>query len=72
MVSGSETDDEIESGVAGFEGMITCYNAHIDSREWIIDSGASDHMCGNRKSIKNLLDIDHTMAINLPNGKTSK
>ena len=53
MVSGSETDDEIESGVAGFEGMITCYNAHIDSREWIIDSGASDHMTRNVVCVTN-------------------
>ena len=72
MILGSETDDEVESGFAGFGGMVTCYDAHIDTHEWIVDSGASDYMYGNRKLIKNFLDIDHTVENNLPNGKTSK
>lgn len=72
MVSESEIDDEIDSGFAGFTGMITFHNSHINIHKWIIDSGASDHMCGNRKMIRSSLNIPHSLAINLPNGETSR
>lgn len=69
VVSRSKTDDEIDGGLAGFAGMVSCHNAHINAHEWIIYSGAIDHMCGNIKLIRSSLNMHHSMAINLPNAK---
>lgn len=59
----SETDDELDH----FSGMITCCQATSNSQDWIIDSGASDHMTSH---ISNLSQFKTAIAlhINLPNG----
>ena len=38
--------------------------------EWIIDSGASDHMCGEPTVVKNV-NLPNELKINMPNGDTT-
>lgn len=50
--------------------MVTCYNVHMDKMEWIIDSRASDHMCGELNTIKRSFNVNREK-FNMLNGKTS-
>lgn len=68
---GSETEDEVDTSFSGFAGMVTCLNVGIENTDWIIDSGASDHMTSNINLCNNLTDVHHNLKINLPNGATS-
>lgn len=69
----SKVDDEFDSGFAGFTGMVTCHNVHVEKMEWIIDSGASDHMGCEINMSKNIVNVNvnRELKINMPNGKTS-
>lgn len=67
---GGDTDDEIECKYAG---MVSCYFADSSKNsEWIIDSGASDHMTGMFKIMKNATVCNTNSQINLPTGETSQ
>lgn len=44
MKNGSDTEEEIDTG---FTGMIACCNVAVNASDWIIDSGASNHMASN-------------------------
>ena len=47
-----------------------CLSSNVDSSGWIIDSGASDHMCNNHTLFLNLRKLNgfnHTITI--PNGR---
>lgn len=65
----SEVDDDSENG---FANMVTCFNAASVEYEWIIDSGASDHMTRDLSMLENPRRITSGNKINLPNGLTSE
>lgn len=67
---GGDTDDELEGHYAG---MVSCYFVDsIRNEEWIIDSGASDHMTGMISVLKDALVCQSNKKINLPTGETSQ
>lgn len=51
--------------------MLTCCTASFDACDWIIDSGALDHMTCNVDILMNLTETKNNPKLNLPNGKTS-
>lgn len=66
--SAGETDDEIDHA---YGGMVSCYFAESVENEWIIDSGASDHMTGDFSAIHDAVKRKNNPQINLPTGQTS-
>lgn len=62
---GCETEDELDHN---FAGMVTCLCASSVKNEWIIDSGASDHMTGELNMLLNAELMDNCAKMNLPNG----
>ncbi|VFQ61063.1 unnamed protein product [Cuscuta campestris] len=70
-VAGSDTEDELDSSFAGFAGMVSCLCVNAENVDWIIDSGASDHMTGDISHIENVVAVGNRLKINLPNGNTS-
>lgn len=66
---GSETDEEIDFGFSGMAK--SSIDKMSESEDWIIDSGASDHMTS---CLKNLINVKHTptnFIITLPTGATT-
>lgn len=58
---GGDTNDEIEFNYAG---MVSCYFTDSSKNsEWIIDSGASDHMIGMFKVLKNTAMCNNNLQI---------
>ena len=51
--------------------MVTCYLANTNKTLWIIDSGASDHMTGNKALLTKIVPL-HLCNIKLPTGKTAQ
>lgn len=45
--------EEVDNSFAGFAGMLSCFYANGKIAEWIIDSGASDHMTGSVECVTN-------------------
>lgn len=68
QAKGVDTDEEIDSH---FSGMITSNNVAVKSPEWIIDSGASDHMTPNLHLLTSPVPTTTSSKINLPNGDTA-
>lgn len=66
---GSEMEDEFDHG---FACMVTCCDATSFENEWMIDSGASDHMTGDLSMLEDPKKIKCGNKINLPNGLTSE
>lgn len=64
----SETDDELDQN---FATMAFCLSASTDVDEWIIDSGASDHMTSHIDHLKRIKHLTHRPKINLPNEEKS-
>ena len=65
----SDTEDEMDLTYAG---MVSCNFAGTEEKEWIIDSGASDHMTGCLEAMMNVVKCTREQRINLPTGATSK
>lgn len=66
---GTETDDEIDYS---FSGMVSSGKKEISmTKEWIIDSGASDHMTSSLKNLVNVKQAPATFTITLPTGATT-
>lgn len=63
-----ETDEEIDYG---FSGMVSSSKSRIKCAEWIIDSGASDHMVSSLESMVNVKRAPSTFTITLPTGVTA-
>ncbi|KAL2899000.1 Retrovirus-related Pol polyprotein from transposon RE2 [Bienertia sinuspersici] len=66
---GSDTEEELD---ADFAGMVASFNACAKLKEWIVDSGASNHMICDINQLSNKKEIEKAGRINLPNGKSSK
>lgn len=64
----TDTDDEIDTS---YSSMVFCYLAESVHSEWIVDSGASDHMCGDYNMLIDPVATKHEPKINLPTGETS-
>ena len=69
LVNNAHSEDEADNN---FSGMVSCFSARANVTEWIIDSGASDHMTGNVKCVTNPRALTTEYKINLPDGETSK
>lgn len=68
-VKESETDEEIDYS---FSGMVTSRkNKAVCKKEWIIDSGTSDHMSLSLESLSNIRPAPATFSITLPIGATA-
>ncbi|KAL2939351.1 Retrovirus-related Pol polyprotein from transposon RE1 [Bienertia sinuspersici] len=50
--------------------MITCLHAFVNKSEWIIDSGASDHMVCDFSLLRHPVEVRSKPKIALPNGKS--
>nr|XP_017256491.1 PREDICTED: uncharacterized protein LOC108226048 [Daucus carota subsp. sativus] len=59
-----EIDDEFES----FSGMVTCNAVQNKNSQWIMDSGASDHMTSSLEHLINVVPVDTVSTITLPTG----
>lgn len=66
---GGETNEEIDYGFSGLAHSSS--NKVIESMEWIIDSGASDHMTSSLKNLVNVKLAPSTFTITLPTGATA-
>ena len=64
----SESDDEMECSYAG---MITCCYAESNKCEWIVDSGATDHITGSFNLLIDAVKSKREPKLNLPTGDTS-
>jgi hypothetical protein len=54
---------------ANFAGnLVSCHSVSFSNREWIIDSGASDHMTSSFSSLNNTQLLNQPCPISLPNG----
>lgn len=62
---GFDTDEELESG---FSGMVSSCMLAKKSEEWIMDSGASDHMTASLAHLCNIKPASPDYTINLPTG----
>ena len=65
----SETDEDMDMSYAGM--VVSCNYVNSQEGEWIVDSGASDHMTCNFKLLKNPKEMSRGLKINLPTGETS-
>lgn len=54
-----------------FSGMVSSRSKQVTQSEWIIDSGALDHMTSSRKNLNNVKPTPSTFTINLPTGATT-
>ncbi|XP_074282629.1 uncharacterized protein LOC141607169 [Silene latifolia] len=65
-----ETEDKMEANFAGM-ALISCNNVNVSSYEWIIDSGAYDHMISDLRLLENCKELKEKPKISLPNGGAS-
>lgn len=66
---GGETDEELD---CGFSGMVySNTNGAKETKKWIIDSGASNHMTSSWRNLMNVKLAPSTFTITLPTGATS-
>lgn len=68
----TSSDDEMEQSFARFAGMASLSSKHSDKVEWIIESGASDHMICDVSCVENVKSAKRGMKINIPNGECSE
>ncbi|KAL8105357.1 hypothetical protein AgCh_029233 [Apium graveolens] len=57
-----------ESLDSSFSGMITCYNVQATSTDWIMDTGATNHMTYDLELLVNKKAAAANMIVNLPTG----
>ncbi|KMT16195.1 hypothetical protein BVRB_3g053540 [Beta vulgaris subsp. vulgaris] len=69
QIKGSETDEELDTYFSGMTYTSSCVNGSID---WIIDSGASDHMTPHASCLTSAKPFTLLTEINLPTGATTK
>ncbi|XP_021723121.1 uncharacterized protein LOC110690566 [Chenopodium quinoa] len=63
-----DNDEETDHSYAG---MVSCHFAESIENEWIIDSGASDHMTGYLNTMHDVVRSKNSPQINLPTGQTA-
>ncbi|KAL2939003.1 Retrovirus-related Pol polyprotein from transposon RE2 [Bienertia sinuspersici] len=63
----SMEDEEIEEG---FAGIATCCYSFLSKNEWVIDTGATDHMICDENQLSNVIRPKRNSKINLPDGKS--
>ena len=65
----AETDEELDTN---FAGMTLCTHAAVNKSEWILDSGATDHMTYNTEHLSDIKVLHEKSKITLPNGNSSE
>jgi len=69
-VSHSEdTDEELDYN---FTGIAVCFNAEKEAIDWIIDTGATDHMTSLPEHLHHSKNNNTRACIKLPNGTQAK
>lgn len=65
----SETEETLDTP---FSGMMTCNKSSAAPEDWIIDSGASDHMTPHLSNLESPAVFNTSICINMPTGATAK
>lgn len=60
---GSKTGDEIDHH---FSGMISCFHTADLTEEWIVDSGASDHITSSLSKLSDVIRVPNSPKMKLP------
>ncbi|KAL2944407.1 Retrovirus-related Pol polyprotein from transposon RE1 [Bienertia sinuspersici] len=70
LPSTSKTEPDMEDeSEPGFVGMISYCMAAVSASDWVIDTGASDHITYDIHVLKNAKKVNKKSKINLPNGE---
>ena len=52
-INNAHSEEKNDNSSSGFAGMVSCFYGNTKATEWIIDSGASDHITGNVAFVNN-------------------
>ncbi|KAL2944439.1 Retrovirus-related Pol polyprotein from transposon RE1 [Bienertia sinuspersici] len=71
LTGGNQNEADEDMDVC-YSGMVSCNLVKAVSNEWIVDSGATHHMTGNKDLLTGMKSVNQHQHINRPNGGTSE